>query len=170
MLLQVCKRYLLAEWLFRVQGDSIWCLRTKYSRLIMQNVWKITAHCYIVIIYVFNTWLYIYDYIFIYTLYVWYVCIVKFLRNPVVKNPLINFGSIHLKHFWVLEPLIRLKSLIETMDIQKNTCTFFSFQYFLHPSKSLAPTSYVKNLIWWLNKQIWTGVTFFSAYTLSSLK
>lgn len=53
------------------------------------------------------------------------------------KIPLINFGSIHLKHFWVVEPL---KSLIETMDILKNICTFFSFQYFLYLSKSLAPT------------------------------
>ena len=55
----------------------------------------------------------------------------RVLGHSAVKNPLVNFGSIYLKHFWVME---LLKNLMKTMNMKKNTCTFFFPLSILHVS------------------------------------
>ena len=55
----------------------------------------------------------------------------RVLGHFAVKNPLVNFGSIYLKHFWIMEPL---KNLMKTMNMKKNTCTFFFSISILHVS------------------------------------
>ena len=55
----------------------------------------------------------------------------RVLGHSALKNPLVNFGSIYVKHFWVMEPL---KNLMKTMNMKKNTCTFFFPISILHVS------------------------------------
>lgn len=52
-------------------------------------------------------------------------------RKPCSKNPLVDIHSILLSLLWLMK---HLRTLMKTMYVRKNRCSFISFQFIICPS------------------------------------